>query len=373
MAELLGTLFSDPAAPITPEAEALALRAHLGPLFYWFSIQRNVPVSEALKQAFTSASALQMVHESALKKLFRSLEQAQIPFVPIKGVDLAFRVYPVPALRLFCDWDILIRESGHKKLISLLQEDGWVCPSDHCGDYHWGDWNKGRFLLEPHFSLPNFSGVPVPELWEIIDASAPSGMQRSLPAELNLIMLYLHTIGGTRHQRRLLKLLIDTEFLLRSETVDWRRISDFVRKWHLPHPGVLLDAFPEFFRDRRKTGIIFPPEQVSALRTLLLSGITTLEQRRVRVFAEDWMSFRWFRKRLMGFTRASLRLNYPEMGPGKIAYLRCLCLDIFCKAMLLRQGFSAETRAWGQKKKLIERSWQEFKMNDAEGTDCEKH
>jgi len=358
-AEILGVLFSEQSAPIPEDAEALALKGHFGPLLYWFAIQRQSPASEELERSFTSAAALQMVHENALKKLYRRMEQARIPFVPLKGTDLAFRIYPVPALRLFNDWDIWIRRADRKRFLTLLKEEGWTCPLNCFSEHHWGGWQKERFLLEPHFALPNFPGVPVRKLWETAEPSAAPGMQLQLSGSMNLILLFQHNALEHFQQNLLLKLLIDTEFLLRSGSVDWRQVSMFAREWQLPHPGLLLAAFPEFFRDRWNFGSTFPKETISALRTQLLEPCDMVsEQERLNAIEARLTDLAWLRARLQHLRRDILQLRYPQMGPGTFAYLRCLCRDISRKfhAVALRH-LSPEEKSILLRKRAIGDSW----------------
>ena len=47
-----------------------------------------------------------------------------IRYVPIKGIDLAFRIYPSPALRSFCDWDVLIHREDFFKAVRILLDNG---------------------------------------------------------------------------------------------------------------------------------------------------------------------------------------------------------------------------------------------------------
>jgi len=357
--EILGTLFSNPGAPIPPDAEALALKVHCGPLLYWFSVQREVPVSPELHRTFKGALSVQMTNEIALKKLFRRLEQENIPFVPIKGIDLAFRVFPIAALRLFSDWDIWIKRADHKRFCDLLKQDNWLCPTDCPSDHHWGDWVKDRFLLEPHFTLPNFSGVPVRELWSHVEDPTESESWKHLSGSFNMVLLFQHNAGTTFQWSRLLKLLIDVEFLLRTGTVDWTQVTRIVRKWHLPHPGLLLAAFPEFFRDRWSTGMTFPEEIVSALRTQLLSEqVLQSEMGKLNAVAARPLDPSWIRARLQHLRRNILQLRYPQMGPGKLSYFRCLCLDVYRKIRWQIFGSrSDEVKAVMRRKKLIENSW----------------
>jgi hypothetical protein len=115
---------------------------------------------------YTARSGKSIIQESGLKQLRTLLEKERIPFCFIKGADLAYRIYPESALRVFSDWDVFVPPSQLKEFCRVLEKDSWHCRLDSFCGHHAGMRTKGKFCLEPHFSLPNFEDAQPEELWK---------------------------------------------------------------------------------------------------------------------------------------------------------------------------------------------------------------
>jgi hypothetical protein len=63
-----------------------------------------------------------------LKRLYGALVKHELRFVPVKGADLAYRLYPDTALRTFCDWDIWFHPDDCERALAVLKEEGWRIP-----------------------------------------------------------------------------------------------------------------------------------------------------------------------------------------------------------------------------------------------------
>lgn len=84
-----------------------------------------------------------MRHEKlnrAYQQLFLALEQAQIPFVPLKGIVLC-QYYPEPWMRTSCDIDVLIKEQDIEKAKHVLIHEG--------GYVYYGTGSHDISLLSP--------------------------------------------------------------------------------------------------------------------------------------------------------------------------------------------------------------------------------
>ena len=126
------------------------------------------------RKNYLTRRAKNVIEAQELKQLCRSLAAKGLRFVPIKGADLAYRLYPDAALRVFGDWDIWFHPDDCEGALAALAEDGWKVPecfsSDHesvrMGDaHHFSPHVRGRRVIEPHFTLSRFEGVDVHELW----------------------------------------------------------------------------------------------------------------------------------------------------------------------------------------------------------------
>lgn len=84
----------------------------------------ELPESEALtrcKQAAMQAFARYMRQSHAYEQTCAALEEAQIPFIPLKGSVLRDH-YPEPWMRTSCDMDILVKEEELEKAACTLEE-----------------------------------------------------------------------------------------------------------------------------------------------------------------------------------------------------------------------------------------------------------
>lgn len=121
---------------------------------------------------------------------------------------------------------------------------------------------KTAFCLEPHFTLPNFNGIPVRELWKECIPIQEGACRHVLPPELNLLLLYRHNNIDFFRKSNLPKLLTDLGFLLKSSRINWEKLARLCRNFRFGTPELLFQAFPEFFPEllRRK---ILPPKQLA--------------------------------------------------------------------------------------------------------------
>jgi hypothetical protein len=115
----------------------------------------GLPESDALKKlksaTFTAVQRyVQLDYE--LKRICDALEQAQIPYVPLKGAVVR-KFYPEPWMRTSCDIDILVHEEDLERAAEVLVEK-LSFTTDHKKKYHdmWLFSPLG-IHLELHFSV----------------------------------------------------------------------------------------------------------------------------------------------------------------------------------------------------------------------------
>ena len=200
------------------------------------------------------AKAIMGAHE--LKRLYGVLASHGLRFVPIKGADMAYRLYPDTALRVFNDWDIWFHPDDCGRALEVLREDGWTIPERYSDEqekafktakHHFSPHVRGQYALEPHFTLANFEGIDPLEMWSETAVCPNGNGQRALSPEMNLLMLARHAASQSYYHAQLPKLLTDAAMLMQKETVDFAKLRSMTARWHLPYPGDLLAAFPEFF------------------------------------------------------------------------------------------------------------------------------
>lgn len=105
-----------------------------------------------LKQLAIQAVYRYVKQDCEFERICQMLEQAQIPFIPLKGAVIR-KLYPEPWMRTSCDIDILIHESDLEKAIDLLTSV-LQYSTDHKKNYHDVSlFSKQGVHLELHFSI----------------------------------------------------------------------------------------------------------------------------------------------------------------------------------------------------------------------------
>jgi len=150
-----------------------------------------------------------------------------IPFVPIKGPILSYRIYNDPAVRFSHDIDLLILLDDLTKVIDLLLGRGFriidcSCTADDFrrkliikNSHHMAFYNdKLQFCVEVHWTLTCMTPISNDELMDIvhknlIQINFAGRLFVVLNKEMELVYLILH---GARHGWCRLKWLIDIAY-----------------------------------------------------------------------------------------------------------------------------------------------------------------
>jgi len=210
-----------------------------------------------------------------LNRLYSILSVHNLRFVPIKGADLAYRLYPDAALRTFNDWDIWFHPDDCEHALSVLTGDGWeveYSSKDHeaiyvKGTHHFSAFIRGQHIIEPHFTLANFEDIAPYKMWEYtMDHPANNGA-RILSPEMNLLMLTRHAATKSYYHAQIPKLLTDAAMVMK-EKVDFDKLRKMSTYWGLPYPGDFLAAFPEFFPATVIERFDANPERAEAFRKI---------------------------------------------------------------------------------------------------------
>lgn len=239
------------------ELERLALNFGFEPWFYRY-LYRILPEEKRAhyQKIYQGRQAAALIREQELKRLFSVFSANCLRFVPIKGADLAYRLYPEPALRYYCDWDVLFHPDDCSRALDVLAEDGWKIPPRYTdargaaiktAGHHFSGHFRGERALEPHFTLSNFKGVDPLEIWAYTK-ECPGGCGHCIfSPELNLLMLARHAASASYFHASLPKLLTDAAMILNREKPDFAMLRAMSSRWRMPYPGDLFAAFPEFF------------------------------------------------------------------------------------------------------------------------------
>lgn len=261
-----------------------------------------------------------MLDEVALKQLYDEFEAGGIRFCPIKGIDLAYRVYPVASLRRYDDWDILFHPDDFKRALDFLRGRGWLelRHGDVETDHHSSPMKKDDFILEPHRTLACFPGTDPRKIWKYVFPVSAGGCRHVLSPEMNILQMARHASEFKYREIAVSKLLLDAGMLLMAEDVDWGRVREISVELGQPYAGDLFGAFPEFFPAEIVAQMAPDPDRVSAYREIFLrrGEFLMVGDAELMMESENRFSKGWFRCVFGVFHPKNIRhaYNLPEKG-----------------------------------------------------------
>lgn len=272
----------------------------------------------AYQKLYQARQVKAMMGAQELKRLYHVLSAHDLRFIPIKGADLAYRLYPDAALRVFGDWDIWFHPDDCERALAVLAEDGWKIPAHYSDrddaafktcDHHFSPHVRGQEVLEPHDTLANFSGIDPHEMWEYTVESPAGDGQRVLSSEMNLLMLTRHAASKSYYHAQIPKLLTDAAMVMR-QNVDFLRLRELAGRWHLPYPGDLLAAFPEFFPEETIRKFEANPAKAADFRAIF--------EMRGRLGEPKTVALLLSRFEVMGQVAGSMREKIRTLTPERI-------------------------------------------------------
>jgi hypothetical protein len=240
-----------PDRPIaTDAAEAIAEMAvahRLEPLLAWRIDQRDVTLPECLaakwRAARRRAGLTALAQQAALRLAVARLAAAGMASVALKGVRLAWRDYPEPALRPMRDIDLLVAEGDLGRAAVILRQAGFLSEGDdprafaaalthdkHLPPLHHAELGT---TIELHHRLsdpPGRRGYRVPQLDPAVmlaraEPLAVGGATVFGPAADDLLAhLVTHALYGHRLDCGPL-VLADIHFLATDPGLDWARFN----------------------------------------------------------------------------------------------------------------------------------------------------
>jgi hypothetical protein len=219
------------------------VRQHrLGPLLHWRLAREKaeVPVPEDVREAlaasFKKGTLRALLLQRELLSISRTLDDARIPCVALKGAYLAFAVYPHPALRPLRDLDVLVPKESALSAYQALIDNGYSRVRDHPGDPEAGAAvakhlpllrsASGQVDVEVHVRLVNPDAVRAANvdesgLWERLTERKVAGHSIAYLSPTDLLLhLIVHAVYDHRFMTGPLA-LTDLSYLVRGAEVDW--------------------------------------------------------------------------------------------------------------------------------------------------------
>lgn len=272
------------------------------------------------RELYQKANALDLKQFAMFQQISVLLRANNIPFCPIKGADLSWRVYPDGALRSMCDIDILIQKCDCQKVKELLISNKWRTPYEIPNESHLPPMQKNGVTLELHFAVSEFD-APAENLWQYMITE--NGVSR-LPLEINLLLLFNHAKKHNWAEGG--KLLLDAAFLIAKEGYpDIEKMREYAKAMNCSSAELLFAAYPEIFPDA--TGVkTFAPQVIAVFRKLFAKPMGEHTKIKERVLlAKNRFTLAWWKERLYGMSVASIRFqtNNPKGNYLKLLWGYC--------------------------------------------------
>lgn len=181
----------DPAAE--PTLYQLAQRHDLAHLVGYALQQQAIPHNQRWDAAQMRAMFRYESLHYEYNRIRACLEQAAIPFIPLKGSVLR-QLYPQPWMRTSCDIDVLVPPQRLDEAVAVLTADGWTVHGDK--NYHdISLFSAGGVHLELHFSLrenrEHLDRV-LDRVWEHSAPLSPEGYEHRMSDAFLLFHLLAH-------------------------------------------------------------------------------------------------------------------------------------------------------------------------------------
>lgn len=326
---ILGELFrhgTDAWDALGPDGRSLFLDcARRDGIEYFVRWKLGKRLPDPLQQNFTTAARKRQLdavrHECGLIQFTRLLDRENCRYAVLKGAELAWRVYPAPAMRSFADWDILLHPEDCDRTLALFDREDWKplhdLPREHC--HHYPLRTKNHYFLEPHWTLPGFRDIPPQTIWSYLTPPADNTSSRfRLPADFLVLVMARHCSEAHYSHINVGKLLLDLAFLDQQEHLDWNRIRSLADELKLPQPNDFFAAYREFFTPEQLAAI-HPDEPTAAQwRELLAYRWESREATPAEMSLGDEKSWSasWFRKHAQVWHTRNMRTKYglPDSG-----------------------------------------------------------
>ena len=136
--------------------------------------------------------------ENAQSLIATVLEDAEIPFIPLKGAVLR-SLYPDPTMRTSCDIDILVREEHLDAAIAALVEKGGYTAEKRSTCHEVSLYSVDRIHIELHYALIEGDGKMADALLDVWQNAYPKEGCRYHHLLTNEMLLLYHTVHMAKH------------------------------------------------------------------------------------------------------------------------------------------------------------------------------
>ena len=258
----------------------LAQKQSVAPLLYVRLKERSITPTPAtaqqLREMYLASVArnTRLLHE--VGNIFRALQAADIPVIPLKGACLAEAVYGNLALRQIGDVDLLVKPADLIKALTCLRTFGYAAKhsfeteSERQVSQHMPQLSKrGGVTLELHWTIVNpridsrFEDSDLDQVWSRATPIRIDGVQALMLSPMDLLWhLCLHASVQHRFDGIGLRGFWDMALVIRryGNEIDWEQFTRRVNQW-----GVANGVYLALRLAEEWTGVVIPTPVMRSL------------------------------------------------------------------------------------------------------------
>jgi Uncharacterised nucleotidyltransferase len=243
-------------------------------------------LTERLREIHRNAQVAAFLWSASLKSTLEEFHNCGIPVIALKGPSLAERLYGDPALRTYCDLDLLVRRSDLHRAMGLLSALGFT-PTGRQVDNEQA-WQRTDIRIDLHHDAENplFFDFHINEVWQNARCADFHRVPVCLLAPADeLLFLCLH---GVRHRFERLSHVLDSALAFRR----WQQHFDLLGQRSPAADAVLALAIRMAARLDPRVSVSDPASLSEHNRTALDSFASQLWQVLLDgpVPAGDWLA-----------------------------------------------------------------------------------
>lgn len=205
---------------------------------------------------------------NSAKAFIRELKSKTIEFAVLKGLYLAFSVYPDAGLRPMADLDLLVRRSDLDKISEILISLGYVELSPAPQREYGCDatfYNRDKGYIDIHWDLCQYERFKkilniTDDFWQrTCEFSLDGTPARTLSIEDHILYISLH--HALVHVFKEVNGIYDLFYLIQGKILDWENIIDKASDY-----GIRIPLYYSLLRASRITGLKLPDFVLPRLR-----------------------------------------------------------------------------------------------------------
>ena len=325
----------------------LAQKQSVAPMLYARLKERGITPSPAAAQQLreiylaNAARNTRLLHE--VGNIFRALQAADIPVIPLKGAMLAEAVYGNIALRQIGDVDLLVKPVDLKKALDVLRTLGYApkhpfeIESERRISQHMPQLSKrGGVTLDLHWTIVNprynvhFDDNDLDQVWSRANPVKIGGVQVLMFSPMDLLWhLCLHASVQHRFDDIGLRGFWDMALVIRryGDQIDWEQFTRRVNQWGIANGVHLALQLTEEW-----TGVAVPAPVMRSLTPATPDAATI-----------EWVRYKTWNETAPALKRDVARFEGKARIAEKLAALRDV---LFRSRTVMASMYDAPANSW---------------------------